>query len=109
MDILFKTRKLEKRCNKANAHSNERSEKELGKRLDEFRAAESLEDIHCLPQARCHELKGDRKGKLAVNLVHPQRLVFEPADEPIPTKPDGGLDWKEVRTICIFSIEDYHD
>jgi len=109
MDILFRTRKLEKRCNKANSQSKDRNEKELGKRLDEFKAARVLEDIRWLPQARCHELKGNLKGKLAVDLVHPQRLVFEPADEPIPTKPDGGLDWKEVRAVRIITIEDYHD
>ncbi len=108
MDIQFRSTKLKKRCNEANAKSNDRNEKELGKRLDELRAAITLKDLRYLPSAHCHELKGNLKGKLAVNLVHPQRLIFEPFDDPIPTKPDGGLDWCKVRTIRICKIEDYH-
>jgi len=107
LDILFRNKKLQKTCNEANESSDRRS-KVLGKRLDELRAAETLEDLRYLPQARCHELKGNRKGTLAVNLDHPFRLIFEPADEPVPLKKDGGLNWKEVRAIRILSIEDYH-
>ena len=36
------------------------------------------------------------------------RLVFEPADEPLLTYADGGLDWTEVRTIRILEVVDYH-
>ena len=61
-----------------------------------------------MPQAHCHELKGNRKGTLAVKLDHRLRLIFKPADEPVPLKADGGLNWKEVRAIRILSIEDYH-
>jgi len=39
---------------------------------------------------------------------HPYRLIFEPADNPPPTKDDGGLDWNEVTAIRIVEIEDYH-
>ena len=57
---------------------------------------------------RCHELKGNREGKLAVNLGHPYRLIFEPANNPIPRKPDGGLDWTGVTAIRVLTVEDYH-
>jgi proteic killer suppression protein len=61
-----------------------------------------------LPGARCHELTGDLKGQLAVDLAHPFRLVFSPAHDPQPTKEDGGLNWTEVTAICIDNVVDYH-
>jgi proteic killer suppression protein len=62
-----------------------------------------------LPQVRCHELKGDKQGTLAVDLGHPYRLIFEPAINPIPRKSDGGLDWSQVTAIRVLTVEDYHD
>lgn len=81
---------------------------ELGVRLAQLEAAETLEDMRSLPGARCHELTGDRKGQIAVDLVHPKRLVFIPDHVPLPAKPDGGLDWNGVTSICIEEIVDYH-
>jgi proteic killer suppression protein len=80
----------------------------IRRRLDDFAAAQVLSDISKLPQVRCHELSGDRSGMLAVDLEHPYRLIFIPADDPIPLKADGGLDWNNVRTIKIVEIADYH-
>ncbi len=81
----------------------------LQRQLDEFGAAESLEGVRLFPQVRCHELKGNRAGTLSVDLDHPYRLIFEPANDPVPGKSDGGLDWTKVTTIRILTIEDYHD
>ncbi len=81
----------------------------LRRRLDEFAAAASLESIRLLPAAKCHELKGNLKGKLAVNLDQPYRLVFEPYNDPLPRKPDGGLDWAQVTAVRILEITNYHD
>jgi len=61
-----------------------------------------------LPGARCHELKGNMEGTLAVDLDQPYRLLFEPANDPIPRKEDGGLDWKKVTAITVTEIRDYH-
>jgi proteic killer suppression protein len=58
---------------------------------------------------RCHELAGNRQGQLAVDVKHPQRIVFEPADDPVPRALDGGLDWKRVKRIKIVEVVDYHD
>jgi proteic killer suppression protein len=77
-------------------------------RLDDLAAADSLDVIRKLPQHRCHELTGNRKGQLAVDLAHPYRLIFKPDDDPPVTKTDGGIDWKRVKTILIIEIEDYH-
>jgi proteic killer suppression protein len=59
---------------------------------------------------RCHELVGDRAGQLSLDLVHPQRLIFVSEGEPIPRKPDGGLDclW-QIRSVKILGIEDTHE
>jgi plasmid maintenance system killer protein len=81
----------------------------LQRRLEQLRYAESLEVMRNIQQARCHELKGDRAGQLAVDLKHPYRLIFEVADDPIPMQPTGGLDWKNVRSIRILEVVDYHD
>lgn len=112
MDILFQDRKLEKLCNDQSLLVRKYGPiraKILRRRIGEFRAAETLEVMRSLPQVRCHELKGNRAGTLAVDLDHPFRLIFEPANNPIPRKPDGGLDWTKVTAIRVLSVEDYHD
>jgi plasmid maintenance system killer protein len=112
VDILFQDRKLAKVCNDQSLlirRYGELRAKLLRRRLDEFRAADNLEIMRSLPQVRCHELKGNREGTLAVNLDHPYRLIFEPANDPIPRKPDGGLNWTAVTAIRVLAIEDYHD
>lgn len=57
---------------------------------------------------RCHELSGDRKGLLSVDLDQPYRLVFRPIHSPLPLRAEGGLDWTGVTAIEIVSIEDTH-
>jgi proteic killer suppression protein len=33
---------------------------------------------------------------------------IKPANDPIPRKSDGGLDWTEVTVIRVLTVEDYH-
>ncbi len=66
-----------------------------------------MEELRHLP-GRCHELIGNRAGQLSLDLDHPYRLIFEPADEPIPQKDDGGLDWTMVTSVVIIGVEDTH-
>lgn len=110
MDILFCNSKLEKECCDAQArrrrHGDERARR-LGRRLDELRAAATLAVMRTLP-GRCHELKEDRKGQLAIDLDGPYRLIFEPADEPYPLDGNGSLDWNRVTIIRVLLIGDYH-
>ena len=114
MDISFKSTKLEKEFNEGKrlkkVHGDLRAKK-IGLRLAEFRAAISLNDFWPPKSgpARCHELTGKRKGELSVDLDHPYRLIFVPNHEPVPLKPDGGLDWKQVTAIMITEIEDTHE
>ena len=112
MVILFKTTKLEKECNNENLMVRRFGAiraRLLKRRLTELAAANALEDLRNLPQARCHELKENLKGFLSVDLDHPYRMVFEPANNPAPKKPDGGLDWTKVTAIRIIGLEDTHE
>lgn len=111
MEISFATKKMQKTC---------ASEKECIKtwgakrgrlvmrRLLDLSAAECLADVSRLPPVRCHELHQNREGQLGVLLEHPYRLVFEPAEDPIPAREDGGLDWVKVKKIRIIEVVDYH-
>ena len=76
--------------------------------LDDLRAAPSLDSLRGLPGG-LHELKGNRAGQLALDLKGGDRLIIEPAHEPPPTKPDGGLDWKQVTAVRVVEVVDYHD
>jgi proteic killer suppression protein len=111
VEIYLRTRKLQKTCNSAKAMrakwGRERAKK-LQQRLAELSAAECLADIAKLRAARCHELKGSLAGTLSVDLVQPYRLLFIPTNDPVPKKPDGGLDWSRVTEIEIVSVTDTH-
>lgn len=111
MEILFQDRKLEKMCRNQSLlirkYGSVRA-KLIRRRLDDFRDAENLEAMRSLPQVRCHELKGDRAGTLAVDVEHPYRLIFEPTQNPAPRKADGGLDWTHVTSVRVLAVEDYH-
>ncbi|MBK9333798.1 MAG: killer suppression protein HigA [Ignavibacteria bacterium] len=81
--------------------------KKIKNRLDDLRAAETLEDTRYLP-GRYHELVGDRKGQWACDLEHPKRLIFAPTVEPIPIDKDGKYKWSEIKEIIVLEIIDYH-
>ena len=111
MEIYFRTRKLKKSCS-----SEKKMRKDFGlkmaakiaARLNELSVAENLDEVSRVPPARCHELSGDREGQLSVDLQHPQRLIFIPANDPVPLKEDGGLDWEKVDEVEIIEIVDPH-
>lgn len=111
MEVLFKSAKLQNICNSEKALQREygtENAARIARRLVEMQAVSTLADLFTLPQARCHPLTGDRAGKFAVDCKHPYRLVFAPADEPIPTKPDGGIDVARVTKVRVLEIVDYH-
>src|SRR5690606_15808189 len=110
MDITFGDNKLLKYAN-----NNREGQKKLGdkrfklykKRLDQIKAAKTLEDLRYAP-GRFHELKENRKGQWACDLDHPYRLIFTPQENPIPTDDDGKYIWIEISAVEIIKIEDYH-
>lgn len=76
-------------------------------RLDDLRAANSLEDVRYLP-GHYHELTGDRKGQWACNLDHPYRLIFTPHDFSLDENVSGQSHWCYITEVEILEIVDYH-
>jgi proteic killer suppression protein len=111
LEILFKNKRLGKECTcqrlLERRHGKRRAAL-IRRRLDELHAAETLDVLRALPQARCHELLGNRDGQLSVDLDGPYRLIFEPGDDPLPLKDDGGLDWQRVTMVHILDVENTH-
>ena len=98
---LFNSEKeLRKRFNAVNA-------KKIRRRLDDLQSAANLEVMKTLP-GKTHELRENRAETFGISLEGLDRLIFEPADDPVARKPDGGIDWTQTRTIRILEVEDYH-
>lgn len=111
MDIDFASNKLQKICNDHSVAVRKlgiNCATKLRNRMDDLRAAPSLEVLRPPFPGRCHELKGDKEGVLSLDLEHPFRLLFEPLKNPPPTRSDGGLDWSQIDVVIITSIEDTH-
>lgn len=110
MEILFASTEWAEDCNDfkrlVRRHNRPRA-KLIRRRLDDLRAAPNLHAMRNLP-GRCHELKGNRAGQLSVDLDGPYRLVFAPAHNEIPVKPDGGLDWGRVTAVAVIKVVDTH-
>lgn len=94
-DEKLAQRKLGKACSR-----------KLWARLADLEAAAHVRE---LPAGRPHELKGDRRGQVALVLSGGVRLVIEPNHNPIPKLADGGIDWSSVTKVRIIFIGDYHD
>jgi plasmid maintenance system killer protein len=111
MDIIFKDKKFNKWCNEyqllVKKCGSDRA-KRIRRRLDDLSAAELLSDMRNL-SGRCHELIGDRAGQLSLDLDHPYRLIFEPANNPVPQKPEGGIDWTQITAVRIIGVDDTHE
>lgn len=111
MDILFQTNKQEKKFNNSKklvkTHGSKRA-RLIRRRLDDLHDADTLAEFRHLA-GRCHELHGVRKGQLSLDLDGPYRLVFEPAIKPAPKKLDGGLDWDQIRAVCVLEVADTHE
>lgn len=110
MVINFNTRKLEKELTDSKQLLKRYGQlaKKINQRMAELRAADTLAVMATLPQARCHELQGGRKGQFAVDISVNYRLIFKPDHDPVPTKDDGGIDWNSITIISIEEIDDYH-
>ncbi len=110
MEIVFKTNKLKKQLtvSKDLLKTLGQRAKKVNQRIEELKAAENLSIMGLIPAAKCHELKGNRKGQLAVKVSDNYRLIFEPNHDPTPRKEDGGLNWEQITVIKILEIKDYH-
>lgn len=110
MEINFK------RAKDAKIFNNERLlAKEYGqlanaikRRMSFLAAAPNLAEVPHTPPTRRHALKGKLARCYAVDLNGNFRLVFEIANNPIPTADDGGVDLTRVSMIRIVCVKDYH-
>jgi len=110
MDVSFEKAKLAKLCNsekKLRGEYGPRMCPLIQQRLADLAEVDTLLDMKLLP-GRCHELTQNLAGHLAVDLVHPNRLVFRPNHDPLPTTKNGSLDWGRVTKIIVVGIGDYH-
>lgn len=111
MDIVFLNDRSRREFNDIGALTRRYgadNARRIRRRLDDLHAAPNVATMHALFGGRLHPLTGDRLGQFALDLRHPQRLIFEPANEPLQRKPDGGLDWSLITTVRILGVEDYH-
>lgn len=113
MQVRYRNNKLEKLATKEKERQKKLGligAKRFEARISEFKAASCLEDLRNLPQARIHQLKGNRKNEFSADLEQPYRLIFTVGDEPEPRNPDdGGWDWKGFTIIDIQEITDTHE
>ncbi len=111
MRISYRTKKLGKTVTSfremAKHYGNEA--KRVSQRLQELSAAPHLAMLASLPGPGCHELTGDKKGCFAVSTSGNRRIIFKPLHDPLPIRPDRGLDWEKITDIVILEINiDYH-
>lgn len=105
----FRDKKLREVCEKqavARRKLGDACAHKLRTRLAELEAAATVAE---LVAGNPHSLKHDRSGQFALELAGGFRLVFAPANEPIPRKTDASIDWSQVTIVCIEFIGDYHD
>ena len=104
MKLTYKSKKLEKECKdytKAVKSYGPQSAKKLYQRVKELTAANSLDEMVEFMIGRCHPLTGDLKGKYALDLAHPYRLIVEPQDEEC----SGNF---EIKIVKLLEVKDYH-
>lgn len=98
MKIEYKSRELERvcldACQAGKKYGVQMAEK-IQQRIDEITAADSVEMLLQYRIGRCHELRGQRKGQYAVDLIQPYRLVFQKKAE-------------QIQVVRILEIVDYH-
>lgn len=109
MEVRYKDKKIRDLCEKqavAEKKLGAASARKLKVRLVALEAAAKVTD---LVAGNPHPLKGDRLGEFALDLAGGWRLVFAPAHDPCPTRPDGSIEWSQVTIVSIEYIGDYHD
>ena len=98
IEISYRTSQLRKVCEDAEVSTRnygvEMADK-IHERIDQIRAATSVDMLVQFRIGRCHPLHGDRKGQYAMDLTHPYRLIFEMQND-------------KIVAVEILEIVDYH-
>jgi len=110
--ILFAKSKLQKEFSddkKLKQARGDRQAKLIRQRLSELRAANTLADMWKLPAARCHELTGDLKGIISLDLDYPYRLLISASGENVQHRSDGGLVHDSVTAVIVEEVVNTHE
>jgi len=109
MDIEFSSPDLQALCEQQRLMTKQLGDicsRKLRTRLADLRAAANVTE---LTAGHPHPLKHDRIGQFALDLHGGKRLVFEPANSPVPSRDDESIAWNFVTKVRIVFIGDYHD
>lgn len=110
MEVYFATKKLDDTLSqdklRVRSYGGEVAKK-LAVRINALKAAATLDDMRNVA-GRCHELRENRSGQLALDLTGNLRLIFQPSASPPPTLDTGGLNWMAVSAVTILEVTDYH-
>ena len=98
MNIEYKNKEYERVCTQyqyaVKKYGKNQADK-IHQRIDELKAAFSVDMLVQFKIGRCHQLTSDRNGQFAMDLVQPYRLVFEKKNT-------------DIQTVRIIEIVDYH-
>ena len=111
MYIIFKNNKLEKAANnlaKAVRIFGSVGGKRYIQRIQEMVTVQNLKELMGVPKANCHQLSGNYKGKFALNLEYPYRLIIEPEDGLDQFIENGRIYLEKITSIIIIEVIDYH-
>jgi proteic killer suppression protein len=111
MEIIFQDKKMQELImdkSKLVQKYGPQVAKQIHQRVAEILACDHLAILKQIPNG-LHPLKLGRKGQFAVDLGPAYRLIFEPAKNPLPRRPDGTIVWERVDIVRILEITDYHD
>ncbi|MGL5195521.1 MAG: type II toxin-antitoxin system RelE/ParE family toxin, partial [Chroococcales cyanobacterium] len=78
MEISFRDKKLKELCEQKRVAQRKLGTNMARKLERRFADLIAVSNVTELQAGRPHPLEGDRAGQFALDLVHPQRLVFEP-------------------------------
>lgn len=112
MDIWFtnsRTRKLFSSQKSLTKKFGDQMGERICKRLTDLSACSNFREAFSIP-GHLHPLTGSGDGQFAMYLVHPNRLILEPANEPLPFIDDEKtqLDYDRIDEITINGVVDYH-
>ncbi len=106
LKITISDKKLKKIIDKQDTkkaiktYGNERAKK-IYHRFNELRSVDNFETLVKRKIGRCHPLSGTSKGKYALDLDHPYRMIIKPIFT-------SEMVLKEVVVTEIIEITDYH-
>ncbi len=98
MEIVFRTRKLEKEYTESaraiKAYGIDVAKKYIG-RINIIKNTRDMDELMSLRGLRCHPLKGDRQGEYAIKLTKFYRLIFT-------------LEGNQMKVVCIEEVSKHY-